>query len=215
MPSQSLKSAVREIARVDPADAKKVQSAVTRLTAALDEQVAARVEVSVAKALRKLNVNERAVGAPGGWGAVAEVPGGRRGRGDRPAGAGLAGAVKAGERFRDDVWASDEMLSSDEAAALLNMSREALNKRRQAGRALGLEVAKRGVRYPRWQFEDQVQASVAELLSTLSHLDAWGHYLFFTRREPLLRGATPLEGLRRGEGPEVLRVARLLADEAR
>jgi hypothetical protein len=63
MPSRSLKSAVREIARVDPANAKKVQSAVTRLTAALDEQVAARVEVPIAKAFRRLNASDRAVGS--------------------------------------------------------------------------------------------------------------------------------------------------------
>jgi hypothetical protein len=209
MSSQSLKSAVREIARLDPADAKKVQAAVTRLSAALDEQVAARVEVSVAKAFRRLNANEPAVEAP----VLHGVPGGRRGRG-RTARTGLAGAVKSGDRFRDETWASPEMLSSDEAAALLNMSREALNKRRQAGRALGLEVAKRGVRYPRWQFEDRVQASVTDVLAALSHLDAWGHYLFFTRREPLL-GETPLEVIRRGNGAEALRVARLLADDAR
>ena len=210
MSSQSLKSAVREIARLDPADAKKVRAAVTRLSAALDEQVAARVEVSVAKAFRRLNANEPAVEAP----VLRGVPGGRRGRRRTAARAGLTGAVKSGDRFRDETWASPEMLSSDEAAALLNMSREALNKRRQAGRALGLEVAKRGVRYPRWQFEDRVQASVADVLAALSHLDAWGHYLFFTRREPLL-GETPLEVIRRGDGAEALRVARLLADDAR
>lgn len=123
-------------------------------------------------------------------------------------------AVRAGERFRDRAWASDEMWSSEVAARELNLSREALNKRRQSRRVLGLQASKRGVRYPRWQFEDAVQPYIADVLAALPHLDAWGHYLFFTRPEPLLAGSTPLDALRRRLSENVLHVARLLAKEA-
>ena len=201
MSSESLKSAVREFAGVNRADRAKVESAVAHFAAALDKQVAA----SVAEAVRGLKLRESAVGRASA----------RPGAGVHKAARGLLEAVKAGDYFRDAAWASDEMLSSDDAAARLHMSREALNKRRQAGKVLGLEAAKRGVRYPKWQFEDRVRPSVAELLSTLTHLDPWGHYLFFTQGEPLLGGITPLGALRRGEAAEVIRVARLLAAEAK
>jgi hypothetical protein len=201
MSSESLKSAVRKLASVNRTDREQVDSAAAYLETALRKEVA----LSVAEAVLGLEPRK-----PGGAAAARNQV-----RGSRPAGGELAEAVKAGEHFRNAKWASAEMLSSDEAALRLRMSREALNKRRQAGKALGLEAAKRGVRYPRWQFEDRVRPSIAELLLLLSHLDSWGHYLFFTRREPLLGGATPLAALRRGKAAEVIRVARLLVAEAK
>lgn len=124
-------------------------------------------------------------------------------------------AREDGQRFRDEVWRSDEMLRSGAAARRLNLSKEALSAQRQSRTVLGLTASEPGFRYPEWQFEDRVRLHVPELLSTLSHLDAWGHYLFFTQPEPLLGGRTPLSVLRSEQPAEVLGVARILAEEAR
>jgi hypothetical protein len=127
---------------------------------------------------------------------------------------GMAAALRGGQHFRQTEWAGPEMLSSKEAGQRINLSREALNNRRRSGDLLGLEAAKRGVRYPEWQFEDNVLPHVPEVLHKLGHLDPWGQYLFFTQPEPLLKGEPPLSVIRDGRAAEVVRVAGLLADEA-
>lgn len=132
----------------------------------------------------------------------------------RPVGGGVAAAEEEGSRFRQEVWSSDEMLTSDEAAKRMNMSREALNNRRKSGQALGLEAGKRGFRYPSWQFEDALVPVIAEVLKALSPFDPWAQYLFFKQPEPLLKGNVPLNLLRKEKSAEVTRVARLLAAEA-
>lgn len=132
----------------------------------------------------------------------------------RPAGGGVAAAEKEGSRFKQETWSSEEMLTSDEAARRMNMSREALNNRRKSGQVLGLEAGKRGYRYPSWQFEDAIVPVLSDVLKALSSLDPWAQYLFFKQPEPLLKGEAPLNLLRQGKLDEVTRVARLLAAEA-
>jgi len=187
-------SIYKEITNVDLVDDDIVLSSVERLTPELDQAhtASAQPPVTAGKPMRSART----------------APLIKKHEIERPE------AVRAGERFRDRIWASDEMWSSDVAARELNLSRESLNQRRQNRKVLGLQASKRGVRYPRWQFEDAVHPYVADVLSALPHLDAWGHYLFFTQPEPLLAGSTPLDALRRHQFTEVLRVARLLAKEA-
>ncbi|WP_025041137.1 hypothetical protein [Nitrosospira briensis] len=132
----------------------------------------------------------------------------------RPVGGGVAAAEEEGSRFKQETWSSDEMLTSDEAASRMSMSREALNNRRKSGRALALEAGKRGYRYPSWQFEDALIPAMPDILKALSPLDPWAQYLFFKQPEPLLKGEVPLNLLRKGKLDEVTRVARLLAAEA-
>jgi len=218
MPNETLEAAIREVFRVERpskayrvVDSNKLNRAVSQLKAAIEATLDARMKASLAKVVS---------GAP----AAVRSPKARRQAGlgrasaletlDHELGGGLPAAVEAGEAIRDAIWSRSDMLSSDEAAKRVNMSREALNRQRQARKVLGLEATKRGVRYPQWQFEDRVRPNVAPLLAALSHLDAWGHYLFFTQAEPLLRGQTPLHVLRTGSPKEVLRVGHLLAKEA-
>ncbi|MEO8992551.1 MAG: hypothetical protein ABI284_01080 [Nitrosospira sp.] len=132
----------------------------------------------------------------------------------RPAGGGIITAEKEGSRFKQETWSSEEMLTSDEAASRMSLSREALNNRRKSGHALALEAGKRGYRYPSWQFEDALIPAMPDVLKALSSLDPWAQYLFFKQPEPLLKGEAPLNLLREGKRDEVTRVARLLAMEA-
>jgi hypothetical protein len=132
---------------------------------------------------------------------------------DRPLGGGMAEALRAGANFKQCALQGAEMLSSDNAAALVGITREALRKRRAAGTALGLEGGKRGVRYPAWQFDDNVLPHLAAILAVFQHRDDWGKYLFFTQPEPLLGGQSPLDALHNGQGKEVVRIAAVLSED--
>jgi hypothetical protein len=194
----ALEAAVGDMVRAAGADPETSEKLATDFSTAVAEYVDRRIRDTFDRAL-----------------ATIDLPSTTRGeRGPTPSTDGLALAIEGGEHFRQETWARPEMLKSDQAAQKLNMTREALNNRRKAHQVLGLDAAKRGVRYPEWQFEDSVLPHVPAILHALPHLDPWGHYLFFTRPEPLLGGATPLRALRDGAADEVLRVAKLLvADE--
>jgi hypothetical protein len=132
---------------------------------------------------------------------------------DRPLGGGMAEALRGGANFKQRALQAAEMLSSDNAAALIGITREALRKRRAAGMALGLEGGKRGVRYPAWQFDDDVLPHLPAILSAFRQRDDWGKYLFFTQPEPLLGGQSPLDALHDGQGKEVVRIAAVLSED--
>jgi hypothetical protein len=106
------------------------------------------------------------------------------------------------------------MLSTAEVADRLQTTKHELTRQLRAGQLLGLEAATNRVHFPEWQFEPEVRGRMAAILAALSHLDSWGHYMFFTRNEPLLGGDTPLDALRSGDFDEVLEIAELLATEA-
>ena len=64
-------------------------------------------------------------------------------------------------------------LSSDDAAKALGISREAVNKRRQSGKLIGLPAG-RSYRYPVWQFQDgKTITGLETVLQTLKVQDPW------------------------------------------
>jgi hypothetical protein len=198
---ESLDGAVREVVRTNPGSSAKVQRQVaTRFARALDKTLLEFFKGPVAQEVLRRELRRelgRHLGfRPSGW---------RRAAAPQE-------AIDAGWSYKEQQL--EAMLTSDEAAARIRMTREALNQKRKARRVLGLEGAKRGVRYPAWQFEEPVFAALPRILQTLRHLDPWGHYLFLTKPEPLLAAATPLDALRKGRESDVLRVAELLAAEA-
>jgi hypothetical protein len=127
-------------------------------------------------------------------------------------GGGIERAESEGQRFKRETLSRAEMLAPEKAAALAGISRQALDLRRKNAQALALSHAKRGFRYPAWQFDEELAEPLMRVLPKLAHLDAWGQYLFLTRAEPLLEGRTPLEALRAGELSRVERVIRLLSE---
>ena len=175
-----------------PKDAAKI------FTEALDLHIREFVEERLQAKASEILAHERATPA---WAA------------EREPGGGVAQAVADGARFKHETLTRPEMLSSTAGAKLASISRQALDDRRKNGHALGLSAVKRGYRYPAWQFEDEVAASLPEILEALASRDAWGQYLFFVQAEPLLGGETPLAALRAGKKADVVRVAKLLAEE--
>jgi biotin operon repressor len=110
------------------------------------------------------------------------------------------------EQKRALVEAEGGTLSSQEAADLLGISRQAVDKRRQAGKLLALDTGKKGYRYPAWQFE---LSGLEPLLGALRGKDPWEQASFFLNPSAALGDRTPLDALRSGESklPEVVDAA--------
>ena len=125
-------------------------------------------------------------------------------------GGGVARAREEGESFKREVLAREDMLSPEVAARKAGITRQALDLRRRQRRALGLTHAKRGYRYPSWQFEDAVAEPIIEILPLLAERGAWASYLQLTEPEPFLAGRSVVESLRAGDRERVNRVVRIL-----
>jgi hypothetical protein len=103
---------------------------------------------------------------------------------------------------------SGGVLSSGEVAELLNVSRQAVDKRRAAHQLLALTQGRRGYSYPSFQFEEgKTLDGLEEVLRNLSALDPWMQLKFFTSPHERLGDKTPMEALRSGRANDVLRAA--------
>jgi hypothetical protein len=103
---------------------------------------------------------------------------------------------------------SGGVLSSGKVAELLNVSRQAVDKRRAANRLLALTQGRRGYSYPSFQFEEaKTLDGLEEVLKNLSALDPWMQLKFFTSPHERLGNKTPIEALRTGKVNDVVRAA--------
>jgi hypothetical protein len=83
-----------------------------------------------------------------------------------------------------------------------------VDKRRQAGTLLGINVGGHGYHYPAWQFEQSgVVSGLERVLKTLARHDDWMKLAFFVNANDRLRGESPLTHLRRGDLQPVLDAA--------
>jgi hypothetical protein len=113
--------------------------------------------------------------------------------------------VRGFQAKRDLIEAEGGSLSSTEAAKLLQMTRQAIDKRRNEGRLLALELGRKGFRYPVWQFG---LAGLEAVLEALRGRDPWEQVTFFLNPSPLLEDRTPLDVLREERDlDDVLRAA--------
>lgn len=91
-------------------------------------------------------------------------------------------------------------LTEEEVAKNLGISRQAVDKRREAGKLLALSIGRHGYRYPIWQFTDcGALPGLEDVLNVLAPHDEWMQLLFFVSSNPRLNGRTPAEALERGE----------------
>lgn len=98
--------------------------------------------------------------------------------------------------------------SAPEVALVLGISRQAVNKRRQAGQLLALRLGRHGFAYPVWQFtDDDVLPGLAQVLARLADHDPWMQARFFVSANPRLGGDRPLDQIRRGNVQPVLTAA--------
>jgi hypothetical protein len=103
------------------------------------------------------------------------------------------------------LQAGGGVLSADEAAKLLGISRQAVDKRRKRGQVIGLVQGRRGYAYPAWQFEGgRTIADLEQVLKALHVRDPWMQMSFFLNGNDRLDGRSPLELLRAGNSSKVL-----------
>lgn len=122
----------------------------------------------------------------------------------------LALARLRGQQARS-AFLSEEggTLSATEVAELVGISRQAINKRRQAGQLLALPIGRHGFAYPVWQFAgSDVLPGFVTVLGHLAGHDPWMQARFFLSPDPRLDDSRPLDGLRQGRVEAVSEAAR-------
>jgi hypothetical protein len=106
------------------------------------------------------------------------------------------------------------MLSAEKAGEILTMSRQAVEKRRKAGRLIGVSLGRRGFGYPAWQFTERgTLPHLDTVLSVLKEHDAWTKLVFLTTQNAALNGMRPIDALRSGNFEQVLAAARTYGEE--
>jgi hypothetical protein len=120
---------------------------------------------------------------------------------------------------RADILRQPGMLTGDELAKRLGVSRATVALRRVAGRLLALESgSKRGFRYPAWQahflFETRQARLFEDVLVRLRPRGPWATYDFFIRASQALDGRTPLEVLAAGDLGAIRQVIDRITDRA-
>jgi hypothetical protein len=119
-----------------------------------------------------------------------------------------AAKARAGRRMRDLLNAEGGPIGVDEAAALLRITRAAVDKRRRAGTLIGVGDGGRAILYPGWQFRDTgLLPGLDDVLRAMTIRDPWMRIEFFLSTEPDL-AECPLDALREAKTLEVIAAAK-------
>lgn len=120
----------------------------------------------------------------------------------------LAAARKRGAAVTEALLADPDMLNTAAIADLLGMSEEGVRLKRKRHEILGLESAKRGIRYPGWQVLEgrQLLPALPRLFAVLGD-DPWRLFRFLQQHHSELGGARALDALRQGRVDGVLAAA--------
>lgn len=122
--------------------------------------------------------------------------------------AALDRARERGKSRVAEILAGRDMLTGEELAERLDVSRMTINTRRQRRQIIGLDGPKRGYRYPLWQFDENGRAfpEIPRLFELLGD-NPWSVYRFLTQHHPELEGMTGREALEAGRSQDVLETA--------
>jgi Fe2+ or Zn2+ uptake regulation protein len=118
--------------------------------------------------------------------------------------AALSRAAQRADALISDIMTWPEMLSSDEMAHRLGVTRDTVNRRREAGRLLALSGAERGFRYPAWQLDQHGKPIVGLERVLTAAGDAWSAYRWLTAMHPELDHCSGLDALRKGQEHDLL-----------
>lgn len=115
----------------------------------------------------------------------------------------LAGSLAA----RQQRLAAADMITTDEAAQLVNTTRVTINAWIAKGRAVGLTQTKRGFRMPRWQFEPQMWDALQPLSTALGTTEGWALLSFLETPSGALEGLSPRQAIEQGQAARVMALA--------
>lgn len=110
--------------------------------------------------------------------------------------------------FRQQRLLAPDMLSTDEAAALVGTSRVTINAWAAKGRAIGLTQTKRGLKLPAWQFEPRLWNVLPALSRSLGTTEGWALLAYVETPIGALDGRTPRQAIEQGDAERVLALAR-------
>lgn len=121
----------------------------------------------------------------------------------------LAAAKARGiEKQRDLLAAEGGAVGVDELASALRISRQAVDKRRRAGKLLALPRGGHRWVFPGWQVaRGRTVPGLEEVLSALGGRDPWSQLIFFLTPDRPLGNRSPLQVLRAGDRAAVVRAA--------
>lgn len=102
---------------------------------------------------------------------------------------------------------ADDIVSTDEAAALAGTTRVTINAWIAKGRAIGLSQTRRGLRLPRWQFEPVFWDAMPALSKALGTTEGWALLAFLETPLGALGGKTPQQAIEQGKLQRVLALA--------
>jgi len=120
----------------------------------------------------------------------------------------VASKLRGFELRQEMLKKAEGVLSSEKVAELLNLSRQAVDKRRAANQLLALTQGRRRYSYPSFQFEDgKTLDGLEAVLKHLSALDPWMQLRFFISPHERLGSKTPIEALRSGRVSDAVRTA--------
>lgn len=106
------------------------------------------------------------------------------------------------------------LLSAEKVGEILTMSRQAVEKRRKAGRLIGVSLGRRGFGYPAWQFSERgTLPGLETVLDAPRPHDAWTKLVFFTSANAATGGKKPLDVLRSGNVDKVMAAARTYGEQ--
>lgn len=108
---------------------------------------------------------------------------------------------------RNERLKAEDMVNTDEAAALAGTTRMTINAWIAKGKAIGLTQTRRGFRLPAWQFEPVLWDAVPKISDALGTGNGWTLLTFLESPLGGLQGRTPREAIEQGELDRVLSLA--------
>lgn len=125
-----------------------------------------------------------------------------------------AAKLRGREQAEQLKLAGGGVVSSEQAAALLGITRQAVDKRRTQNQLIGLTQGRRGYGYPRFQFVgSSTLPGLEDVLKVLGAGDPWMQLAFFVNPNDRLNGRTPEKELLEGKVDAVLRAARMYGEQ--
>jgi biotin operon repressor len=121
----------------------------------------------------------------------------------------LTARLRGIEAKQQLLKAEGGILSVEEVAKLLSISRQAVDKRRRSGQLIAVSPGRRGYAYPAWQFtENGTLPGLQTILQALRHHDEWMQIAFMLNANTRLKGRRPLDELRQGQVDAVVEAAK-------
>lgn len=110
----------------------------------------------------------------------------------------LAGARLRGQRYKIEVFESEEILPPAKVAKIFKVSAARVSQMRKEGKIFAVRhpLKTRSLGYPRWQLEERVFNVLGDILPAFDDDNGWSIWHFFTSADPVLRDFAPLEVLR-------------------